>query len=268
MYNHTVLERADGILAHCEATLKMYEDWNQYVENEHNHNRSLFLRPVEIKEPNEDTDKKNFRFSHLRQTKVEKNVDPIEVAYEQLNCEMKYGRDILPSVDESNFRRTHTIKFYKQRRNETSPDQTIDANKIRIKGPNETSGVMTSIPNTSSLMGVTDTKKSMNMRKIRMRENTIVNSQMTIKPLFKPVPNDIVIKGYKRNKRDTKQNRSFTLYQMDEIEMKIKKHEKKINHYLKKAQKTCEEITRRIECPIEPDTVRRAPRRRFNDSIN
>ena len=59
MYNHTVLERADGILEHCTATLKLYQDWNDYVEEEHNHNRSLFLRQVEIREPKESTSNVN-----------------------------------------------------------------------------------------------------------------------------------------------------------------------------------------------------------------
>ena len=286
MYNHTVLERADGILEHCAATLQLYEKYNRYIEEEHSHNRMLFLRPVRMPEPvddeiDENEKKSNPRFHSKQSIKKEKNIDPMEVAYEYLNCDMRYGNDILPSVEEMEFRRTHTLKFYKERRNRMQPDKSIEVNKVRTKGPNETRSFMTKIPNTSSLVGTIDTDRSLIMRSVRMRNATIENAQMTIKPSFKKVPNDLlrlsknqanstyssprIPSSEKKNvaKKNKPLYNSVLLDEINEIDQKIKKHEKLLRKSLRRARKTCESINRRIEQPIEPSSLDSSPRNRF-----
>ena len=133
--NDFIINRGETILEHCQHTLKMYEDWNDEINKAHEQNRLLFIHPVTIHEPKEVPTTRKSRYSQKSNAETTKAIDPLEVTLEQVNCEFKYNQNAEPTAEEVEFRRSHTFKFYKDRRNNTKPDPKIDVNIIRYRGP-------------------------------------------------------------------------------------------------------------------------------------
>lgn len=254
-----ILQRGDDILQHCSNTIKLYEDWNAYIQKEHEQNRSLFIHPVILSEP-EDT-KKPKRKVNINYVKP---IDPLEATLEQVNFEFQANQKEEATLEDNEFRRTHSFKFYRERRNNTKPDPKIEVNKIRYKGPDETSGRMTRIPNTSSLIGPVDTYRSTLHRKIKIRKNTLQNSQSTLRPNYVKVPKDIMRTAYKPDPRETNPKFHFCTLECEEIELKIKKTQKEIENHLKHAELSAQRISEVLK-PSEPNEIRKAksPRRNF-----
>ena len=221
-----VIGKNEVVIEECQKTIRVFENWNEYVRSEHEKNEHLYLREIRMNwcDPVPPEERENT-----------KKIDPLPIALDQLNYDFKYHDTPFPPADIVKAHTMKTIPYYRNKQNTTQPDPNIEVNQVRFTGPGAVSPRVNEIPNEISRSPRHFTPRAELKRNIMLRRRAFQTAQSARADRPITVPRELRMKGYRPRPKTARFTSTSAILDHETTKKKIEKLQKQLNESMEKA---------------------------------